>query len=73
MKSQAGKADEEVPDSELTIGLDLGDRSSWRCVWDESGGVLLEQKLGATPKAMVSLEQSTRGAKRATIQIWCAP
>jgi transposase len=36
----------------LTIGFDLGDRSSWYCVLDESGTVLLEQKLSTTPKAM---------------------
>jgi transposase len=36
----------------LTIGLDLGDRSSWYCVLDEQGEVVLEQKLGTTPKAM---------------------
>jgi hypothetical protein len=33
-------------------GLDLGDRSSWYCVLDEGGEVLLEQRLGTTPKAM---------------------
>jgi transposase len=31
--------------------LDLGDRSSWYCVLDEAGEVLLEQKLSTTPKA----------------------
>jgi len=36
----------------LTIGLDLADRSSWYCVLDEAGNVLLEQKLSTTPKAM---------------------
>jgi transposase len=36
----------------LTIRLDLGDRSSWYCVLDEAGEVLLEQKLATTPKAM---------------------
>jgi transposase len=36
----------------LTIGLDLGDRSSWYCVLDEAGEVISEQKLGTTPKAM---------------------
>ena len=36
----------------LTIGLDLGDRSSWYCVLDEAGEVVDEQKLGTTPKAM---------------------
>jgi hypothetical protein len=28
----------------LTIGLDLGDRSSWYCVLDERGELVLEQK-----------------------------
>jgi transposase len=36
----------------LTIGLDLGDRSSWYCVLDEAGEVVLEQKLSTTAKAM---------------------
>src|SRR5271167_2720932 len=39
-------------DQKLTIGLDLGDRSSWYCVLDEAGEVVLEQRLGTTPKAM---------------------
>src|SRR6202162_5699592 len=42
----------KVQGQKLTIGLDLGDRSSWYCVLDEAGEVLLEQKLGTTPKAM---------------------
>ena len=40
------------PDRKLTIGLDLGDRSSWYCMLDEAGEVIHEQKLGTTPKAM---------------------
>src|SRR5947207_4671744 len=36
----------------LTIGLDLGDRSSWYCILDEQGELLLEQKVATTPKAM---------------------
>jgi transposase len=39
-------------DQKLTIGLDLGDRSSWYCGLEESGAVLLEQRLSATPQAM---------------------
>jgi transposase len=39
-------------EQKLTIGLDLGDRSSWYCVLDESGTVVLEQRLSTTPKAM---------------------
>ena len=38
--------------SQLTIGLDLGDRWSFYCVLDESGEVILEQKLPTTPEAM---------------------
>jgi len=37
---------------QLTIGLDLGDRSSFYYVLDEAGEVILEQKLPTTPEAM---------------------
>src|SRR5215813_4621204 len=54
----------------LTIGLDLGDRTSWYCILDESGSVLLEQRLsttaraleeifGAIPRSRVALETGT--------------
>src|ERR1043166_8916632 len=36
----------------LTIGLDLGDRSSSYCVLDEAGKIVLEQKLTTTPEVM---------------------
>src|SRR5881227_595209 len=36
----------------LTIGLDLGDRSSCYCVLDESGRIVMEQKVATTPKAL---------------------
>jgi hypothetical protein len=42
----------------LTVGLDLGDRSSWYCVLDEAGTVLREQKLSTTAKALAG---SVRG------------
>jgi len=48
----ATKQSKNFREQKLTIGLDLGDRSSWYCVLDEGGEVLLEQKLGTTPKAM---------------------
>jgi transposase len=41
-----------ISEQKLTIGLDLGDRSSWYCVLDEAGSVLLEQRLSTSPKAM---------------------
>jgi transposase len=37
---------------QLTIGLDLGDRSSCYCVLDEAGQVILERSLPTTPRAM---------------------
>ena len=43
---------EKNASQKLTIGLDLGDRSSWYCVLDEAGEVVLEQKVATTPKAM---------------------
>jgi transposase len=39
-------------DGRLTIGLDLGDRSSSYCVLDAAGDVLLEQRVSTTPKAI---------------------
>jgi len=39
-------------DGHLTVGLDLGDRSSFYCVLDGTGDVLLEQKFSTTPKAI---------------------
>src|SRR5947207_2841306 len=36
----------------LTIGLDLVDRSSCYCVLDETGSIVLEQRVATTPKAL---------------------
>ena len=41
----------KISEQKLTVGLDLGDRSSWCCVLDEAGAIVREQKLGTTPKA----------------------
>ncbi len=43
---------EKVAGLKLTIGLDLGDRSSWYCVVEQSGQMLLEEKVSTTPKAL---------------------
>src|SRR6266496_2235042 len=48
----AAKATKNFSQQKLTIGLDLGDRSSWYCLLDEVGEVLQEGKLNTTPKAM---------------------
>ena len=52
VSTAAVKATKNFSQPKLTIGLDLGDRSGWYCLLDEVGEVLLEQKLGTTPKAM---------------------
>src|ERR1700680_4591092 len=52
ISTAAAKATRNFSQPKLTIGLDLGDRSSWYCLLDEVGEVLREQKLGTTPKAM---------------------
>jgi len=48
----AAKQTKNFPQQKLTIGLDLGDRSSWYCVLDEAGKIRLEQRVSTTPKAM---------------------
>ena len=48
----ATKQSRNFSQQRLTIGLDLGDRSSWYCVLDEAGEIVLEQRVGTTPKAM---------------------
>src|SRR5215813_3302071 len=48
----AAKQSRKTSGQKLTVGLDLGDRSSCYCVLDESGAVVLEQRLSTTPKAM---------------------
>jgi transposase len=50
VSTAAAKQNRNFSPQKLTIGLDLGDQSSWYCVLDEVGEVLLEQRLGTTPK-----------------------
>jgi transposase len=40
---------------QLTIGVDLGDRSSCYCVLDDMGEVILERSLATTPKALTQV------------------
>ena len=51
----AAKQIRNISQANLTIGLDLGDRASWYCVLDEAGAIVLERKLGTTPKTMKEL------------------
>ena len=48
----ATKQSSNFSQGKLTIGLDLGDRSSWYCVLDETGAIVLEQRLNTTAKAL---------------------
>ena len=46
---------------QLTIELDLGDRSSAYCVLNEAGEIVLEHKLATTPEAMSQVSVVCRG------------
>jgi transposase len=48
----AAKQIKNISEQKLTVGLDLGDRSSWYCMLDEAGSTLIEQRVSTTPKAM---------------------
>jgi transposase len=45
-------SEENIFKGQLTIGLDLGDRSSAYCVLNEAGKIVFEHKLATTPEAM---------------------
>ncbi len=46
----SGDAKPHKQDPRLIVGLDLGDWSSFYCVLDATGDVLLEQKVNSTPE-----------------------
>ena len=48
----ATNRNEIFKEPKLTIGLDLGDRSSHYCILDEAGKVILEHHLPTTPKGI---------------------
>jgi len=48
----AAKQSSNFSQQKLTIGLDLGDRSSWYCMLDEAGKLLEERRVSTTAKAM---------------------
>jgi transposase len=52
VSTAAAKQSRNVLQSNLTIGLDLGDRSSRYCVLDEAGGIVLEQKVSTAAKGL---------------------
>ena len=48
----AAQRSTKISRQKLTVGLDLGDRSSWYCVLDESGQIQLERRVRTTAKAL---------------------
>jgi transposase len=52
VSTAAAKASKKISQQKLTVGLDLGDRSSWYCVLDEAGRVLVEQRVSTTVKEL---------------------
>jgi len=52
VSSAATKQSRNFSQQKLTIGLDLGDRSSCYCVLDETGQMVKEQKVSTTPQAL---------------------
>jgi transposase len=51
VSTAATKGSRNFSQSNLTIGLDLGDRSSCYCVLDETGCIVNEQTVSTTAKA----------------------
>ena len=51
-KVSTAKQGRNFSGQKLTIGLDLGDRSSCYCVLDETGHILVEGKVPTTTKAL---------------------
>ena len=42
----------KLRDGQLTVGLDLGDRSSFYCVLNRAGEVILEERVATNPEGM---------------------
>jgi predicted NBD/HSP70 family sugar kinase len=56
-----------VRNGQLTIGLDVGDRSSFYCVLNERGEVILEARVATTPVQSLT----TTGVRRLTLKRRC--
>jgi transposase len=52
ISTAAVKGSRNFSEGKLTIGLDLGDRSSCYCVLDDSGRIIMERKVSTPPKAL---------------------
>ena len=52
ISTRAAKQSRNFSEQKLTIGLDLGDRTSYYCVLDEAGQVVSEQRVATSAKAL---------------------
>jgi len=52
VSTAAAETTRNFSQQKLTIGLDLGDRSSYYCILDEAGGILVESRVSTSPNAM---------------------
>jgi transposase len=52
VSTAAAQQSGNISQRRLTVGLDLGDRSSWYCVVDEAGQIQVEQRVRTTAKAL---------------------
>ena len=52
VSTAATKRNRNLSQPNLTIGPDLGDRSGCYCVLDETGRIVMEQKVSTTAKAL---------------------
>src|ERR1700693_3947999 len=59
---------EKVEGEKLTIGLDLGDRSSWYCVLNEAGAILRQQRAGAFSSSIRRSQNSSPKQKPERLQ-----
>jgi transposase len=53
----------KLPDGQLTIGLDLGDRSSFYCVLNGAGEVILEERVATSPEALKKTFEKTPASR----------
>jgi transposase len=60
---RAAKQSRNLSTEKLTIGLDLGDRTSYYCVLDEAGQVVSEQRVATSAKALQAVFGAMPGSR----------
>src|SRR5258708_35992353 len=65
----AKNGNEIFKEPKLTIGLDLGDRSSYYCILDEAGKGILEHRLPTTPRGDRQIFSTSAGDYPGEVEI----